>query len=379
MPEQDHDVYKQRQSRLAAALPDHGLDGLILNAGPSLTYFSGLHFHLSERPVALFLLSGQEPLIVAPELEAGKVHGLPFPVQVYLYGEDTASWAGSFRAAARAARLSGARVGIEPRRLRVLELELLETAAPGAFFVSGQECMASLRMVKDRAELAAMRRAVAIAQQALSATLADFRAGVTERQLAAELTVQILRHGSDPELPFSPIVASGANSANPHAVPSDRVIQNGELLILDWGASADGYFSDLTRTFAVGEVDDDLHQVARTVAEANAAARAACQPGVPAGEVDDAARRVIELSGYGEFFMHRTGHGLGIESHEEPYIASGNPLPLQPGMTFTIEPGIYLPGRGGVRIEDNLLITDQASETFSDLRRDLVSLPGLHS
>jgi len=374
MPELEENVYLARQSRLSTALQNYQLDAMVLNAGPSLTYLTGLHFHLSERPVAFFFLPGRVPLIVAPELEAGKVKALPNPMQAYLYGEDTGSWPGTFRAAARAARLSGARVGLEPRRLRVLEMDLLEPAAPDAFFLSAQECLASLRMCKDQAEIAAMRQAVQVAQQALLAALDSFQPGIGERELAAELTLQILRHGSDPELPFSPIVASGPNSANPHAFPSSRAIQAGDLLILDWGASVDGYFSDLTRTFAVGEIDSDLEQVARTVADANAAARAASNPGTAAGAVDSAARRVIELSGYADFFIHRTGHGLGLESHEEPYITSGNALPLQPGMTFTIEPGIYLPGRGGVRIEDDMLITGSAGESLSDLPRELASL-----
>lgn len=369
-------LFQERQHRLASNLQNDWLDALVLNAGPSLTYFSGLRFHLSERPVLFYLLPGQDPLIVAPELEAGKVQALPYPVDAYLYGEDTDSWLDTFRSAIRAAHLSAARIGIEPRRLRLLEMDLLEHAAPGATFINAQRTLAALRMFKDSSEIAAMRQAVQIAQQALIASLASFKPGMTERQLAAELTLQTLRAGSDPELPFSPIVASGPNSANPHAVPSHRSVQSGDLLIIDWGASLDGYFSDLTRTFAVGEVHPDLQQVAHTVVEANTAARAAARPGASGREVDAAARRVIELAGYGQFFIHRTGHGLGLETHEEPYISSENSSPLQPGMTFTIEPGIYLPGRGGVRVEDDLLITDSAGESFSDLPRDLVLLPG---
>lgn len=376
MADQLRSVYLERQARLSKALENSQLDALVLNAGPSLTYLSGLHFHLSERPVALIFFNGRQPLIVAPELEAGKLQALPYPLEVYLYPEDPGSWPGLFRAAARTAGLSGMQVGIEPTRLRVLETDLLETAAPEAVFRSGQACLASLRMYKDGAEIAAMRQAVQVAQQAMQAALESFHPGMSERELAAEITLQLLRYGSDPELPFSPIVASGPHSANPHAFPTSRAIQPGDLLILDWGASFDGYFSDLTRTCAVGEIDPDLEQVARAVAEANASARAACGPGVAAGLVDSAARSVIEQSGYGNFFIHRTGHGLGLESHEEPYIRAGNSMLLGSGMTFTIEPGVYLPGRGGVRIEDDVLITDQAGESLSDLPRQLIRLPG---
>jgi Xaa-Pro dipeptidase len=254
----------------------------------------------------------------------------------------------------------------------VLELRLLEAATKRTLFLNAEETIAALRMHKDEAEIEAMRGAVAIAQQALESTLPSIRVGATERQLAAELTLQILRHGSDPETPFSPIVASGPNSANPHAVPTDRPLAPGDLLILDWGASVRGYFSDLTRTFAIGEIDPGLGRIAQIVAAANAAGRAASAPGVSAGSVDRATRAVIDQAGYGPFFTHRTGHGLGLESHEEPYIRADNSLSLAPGMTFTIEPGIYLPGRGGVRIEDNVVITPQGCENLSDLPRHLI-------
>jgi Xaa-Pro dipeptidase len=183
-----------------------------------------------------------------------------------------------------------------------------------------------------------------------------------------------MRHGSDSEMPFSPIVATAPNSANPHAFPGDRQLAPGDILILDWGASVHGYLSDLTRTYAIEDVDPELENISSIVAQANAAAREFAAPGVTAGEVDRAARRVIESAGYGDYFIHRTGHGLGLESHEEPYISAGNSMELEPGMTFTIEPGIYLPGRGGVRIEDDVVITNEGSESLSDLPRDLARL-----
>jgi Xaa-Pro dipeptidase len=199
---------------------------------------------------------------------------------------------------------------------------------------------------------------------------------MTERALAAEITVGLLREGSESQIPFAPIVAPGPNSANPHAFPSDRQLQKGDLLIIDWGANVGGYFSDLTRTFAIGEVDDELQRIAQIVLEANEAARRIAGPGVAAEDVDHAARQVIEDGGYGEFFIHRTGHGLGMEVHEEPYIRAGNSFPLTPGMTFTIEPGIYLPGRGGVRIEDDVVITEHGLRSLSDMPRELRFIGG---
>jgi Xaa-Pro dipeptidase len=172
-------------------------------------------------------------------------------------------------------------------------------------------------------------------------------------------------------MPFAPIVSGGPNSANPHASPSDRKIRQGDLVVVDWGAAVDGYVSDLTRTLAVGEVDAEYRKIHQIVLEANAAGRAAGKPGMPCANVDIATRTVIEKSGYGEYFTHRTGHGIGMEGHEEPYMRGGNMQLLEPGMAYTVEPGIYLPERNGVRIEDNVVITEHGAECLSDMPREL--------
>jgi Xaa-Pro dipeptidase len=372
--------YPSRHARLAGFMQQAGLDGFVLNAGPSLVYLTGLHFHLSERPVVAIFRPSAPWVMVLPELEAGKVADLPYPVQAFTYPEDPALWTQVFQQAASVTQIGPGLVGIEPRQLRLLELRLMESALPGAQFVSGEDSIARLRSQKDEAEIGDMRKAVAIAQQALQSTLPSIKAGITELAIASELTLQVLRHGSDPEMPFSPIVASGPNSANPHAVPGNRPLARGDLLIIDWGARASGYVSDLTRTFSIGEPDTEMAhsaaRIAKIVKEANAAARNLAAPGVPASDVDFAARSVIERAGYGQYFTHRTGHGIGLEGHEDPYIRAGNPLLLEPGMAFTIEPGIYLPGRGGVRIEDNVVITPTGCESLSDLPRQLIVLDG---
>ena len=363
--------YTMRQSRLAQAMQAKNLDAVALNAGPSLIYLTGLHVHLSERPVVGLFTPNLSPVIILPELESGKLANLPYPVQAFAYGEDPETWQSVFQEGVQAAQCSGGRVGIEPRYVRVLEMNLLEGADPSISFVPGEACLAELRIQKGEAELANMQAAVNVAQNALEAILVEVKPGMTERELAAEITVGMLREGSDSQMPFSPIVASGPNSANPHAFPSERQLERGDLLIIDWGANVGGYFSDLTRSFAIGEADDELKRIAQIVLEANEAAREIAVPGVAAEDVDRAARQVIEEAGYGEFFIHRTGHGLGMEGHEEPYIRDGNLMRLTPGMTFTIEPGIYLPGRGGVRIEDDVVITMDGLESLSDMPREL--------
>lgn len=360
-----------RLEKLNASLQSSDLDSVILNPGPTLTYLTGLRFHLMERPVVLLFAKDQDPAIVLPELELQKVTALPYKLQVFSYAEDPSAWGDAFRKAVQALGLGGKRIGVEPRQLRLLEFQYVKDAAPEADFPDAGEVLSALRLRKEQAEVEAMRRAVNIAQSALEATLPSIRIGMTEKELSSELVAQLLKQGSEPEMPFSPIVSCGPNSANPHASPTERKLQAGDLLVIDWGATYDGYISDLTRTFAVGEVDGEYQQIHKIVQESNAAGRAAAKPGVPCANVDIAAREVIEKSGYGKYFTHRTGHGIGMEGHEEPYMRGDNMQMLEPGMAFTVEPGIYLPGRNGVRIEDNVVITETGADVMSEMPREI--------
>ena len=360
-----------RLEKFAASLQASGLDALALNAGPSLVYLTGLHFHLSERPVVAFFTADNPPAIVLPELEMRKLEALSFEMRSYPYGENPAEWDGVFRNAVSALKLDGKRIGVEPQHMRLLEFRHLRPGLPQADFPDGSGVVGRLRLHKNGKEVAAMRKAVKIAQEALEAALPLVKVGMTEKELAGELVIHLLRSGSQSEMPFAPIVSAGPNAANPHAVPSDRKLQPGDLLVVDWGAAAGGYISDLTRTFAVGEVDEECRKIHAIVREANAAGRAAARPGAACAEVDSAARAVIEKAGYGEFFTHRTGHGIGMEPHEEPYMRGDNGQPMEPGMAFTVEPGIYLPDRNGVRIEDNLVVTGTGAECLSDMPREL--------
>jgi Xaa-Pro dipeptidase len=360
-----------RLEHLTIALSQAGLDAVMLNPGPTFAYLTGVSFHLMERPVVLLVAPGKRPVLVLPELEKLKVDLFPYPVDAFCYGENPVEWDAVFHKAVNSLNLDGRKIGVEPRQLRLLEFRHVRAGAPEADYPDASEALASLRLRKDEAEVAAMRSAVKVAEEALEATIPSIKAGETEKQIAAELMVQLLRHGSQAELPFSPIVSSGPNSANPHASPSERKLQAGDLLVVDWGARVDGYISDLTRTFAIGEVEPELRKIAEIVLEANAAGRAAGRPGVPCANIDKAARHVIEQAGYGEYFTHRTGHGIGMEDHEDPYMRSDNMQMLYPGMAYTVEPGIYLPGRGGVRIEDNVVVTHEGVDVLSDMPREL--------
>lgn len=368
-----NNIFVQRQQNLQASLQKFGYDAAIVNPSPSLVYLTGLHFHLMERPVLALFTTSMPPILVIPELEMRKTEGLPYAIQVFSYSEDPQSWSNVFKSAFnQGEKLS--QIGIEPLHLRYLELNFIKSSLPDATVLPAEDIFSGLRISKDEQEIMSMRKAVGAAQNALLATLPSIKSGVSEIEIASELTIQLLRFGSESEMAFSPIVAAGPNSANPHAVPSERKLALGDLLIIDWGARIDGYISDLTRTFAIGKVDDELTRIAQIVKEANTTGRKTAKPGIRAGAIDHATRSVIESSGYGQFFTHRTGHGIGMEAHEEPYIRGDNNLILQPGMTFTVEPGIYLPGRGGVRIEDNVLITPEGADCFSNLDRNLIVL-----
>ena len=363
-----------RQETLYQLLGNSAFDAVALNPGPTFIYLTGLHFHLMERPVVLLLAPGRTPCLVLPELETAKLESLPFQVRAFPYPENPQKWGIAFQGASSAIKLNHSRVGIEAGQMRVLELRYLQEAAGEAAFVAAGKTLAKLRMYKDPSEVKAMRKAASVAQDALQATLPQVRYGMTEKELAGELVVQLLRNGSNPRMPFSPIVSAGPNSANPHASPTARTLREGDLLLFDWGALVDDYVSDITRTFALGEVAPEMSHIAEIVAQANQAAQAVAGPGVPMSAVDRAARDVISAAGYADFFLHRTGHGLGMEGHEEPYIRADNAQPLEVGMTFTIEPGIYLSGRGGVRIEDDVLVTENGIDSFTELNRGLVRI-----
>jgi len=368
------DASLERIQQLQELMAQVDLQGIALNPGPDLSYFSGLSFHLMERPVLFILPRDGSPLIVLPELEERKIEGFPGGMRPFLYNEDSSTWANAFQSALSEARLLEGKLGVMPRQLRLLEFTYIQQAAPDLELESAQSLIANLRMSKDKNEIAWMSEAVRIAECALSAVLSALKPGVTEKEIASRLVGRLFLEGSDPALPFFPIVSFGENTANPHASPGQRELREGDLVLVDWGAGYKGYYSDITRVFAMGDIHPELEKVAQFVQQANRAGRAAVKPGALAKDVDRTVREVISGAGYGEFFIHRTGHGLGREAHEEPYISAYEDTELIPGMTFTIEPGIYLPNRGGVRIEDDVLVTEDGCQSLTGLPRELTQL-----
>jgi Xaa-Pro dipeptidase len=262
---------------------------------------------------------------------------------------------------------------VEYLTMRVLERQIITEAAPNVRFENADGLMTTLRVRKDPTEVEAMTNAAHINGQAFRQLMQMIRPGQTEKQLATAYQMAAWQAGAE-GFAFNPLIVAGPNAAAAHSYPSDRPIRDGELVVVDCGVRYGGYCSDITRTLAVGSVSEEWAHIYGIVRRANEAGRAFARPGVTAQEIDRVTRKVIREAGYGEYFTHRTGHGLGLEVHEFPYIVEGSELILQSGMVFTVEPGIYIPGSGGVRIEDNVLLTETGATTLTDLPRDLISL-----
>ncbi|MCY0869972.1 MAG: M24 family metallopeptidase, partial [Firmicutes bacterium] len=276
---------------------------------------------------------------------------------------------GTHASSAALAPVAELRVGVEPLTFRWFEAQAL--LAHGYAFVSIEHVARDLRLIKDADEIRCIERAAAIVDDGLRAAIPLLRAGMTELEVAAELEYQMKRLGSV-GTPFGTLVGSGPRGALPHCAPTERVIEAGELVVLDYGASVEGYAADTTRTLAWGEPPAPARQVYELVRQAQAAAVAACAPGKTAHEIDRAAREVITAAGHGQHFTHRTGHGLGLDVHEFPSIVAGNDLALVPGMVFTVEPGVYIPQQLGVRIEDDVVIEANGARALTGFTRELV-------
>lgn len=364
---------RKRLDRLTEVILSHGLDGIVLMPGPNMLYLSGMHTHVSERPILLFIPADDEPAVIIPRLEAMKARQAGIPESRIFDWSDDEGYMNAFQQACAHLELSDYLLGVEALHMRVLEYELLKRYAPGLNTAHAEPIMEALRLKKDKSEITAMQKATVTAETALQNLIPKIRIGQTEKEIAVMLTQELVNAGSQAN-PFGPIVAAGPNSASPHAMPSDRPIQPGDLLVIDWGAVIDDYPSDITRTFAVGEIEPELARIYDLVREANAAGKAAARPGASGRDIDRAARAVITEAGYGDYFFHRTGHGLGLEVHEPPYIMELNDTPLEPGNVFTVEPGIYLTNRGGVRIEDNVVITKEGQHTLTTFTRELMTV-----
>ena len=350
------EVYAARRERAAAHAREAGLAGLLVSPGPDLAYFTGYAPPDTERLTLLAIPAGEpgaegSASVVVPLLERGDLVSAPgadgLDVVTWRDGDD------EHDAAARLLDRSGAyAVSDSTWALHVLGLQ---RALPDARFTAFTDAVPTLRAVKDSQEVERLAAAGAAADAAFAQIREVAFAGRRERDVAADLDRFLREHGHE-QVDFT-LVCAGPNGADPHHDAGDRVIEPGDLVVLDFGGLRDGYGSDTTRTVLVeGGTDDALatqqREVYDVVLRAQQAGVDAVRPGATCQDVDRAARAVITDAGYGEFFVHRTGHGIGTTTHEPPYMVEGEDRPIEPGMCFSVEPGIYLPGRFGVRIED---------------------------
>ncbi len=362
-----------RMQRLEREVLAHGLDGIAVMPGPNMVYLSGIHAHVSERPILLLLPADDDPAIIMPSLETEKAQAAGILEERIFGWSDDEGHTGAFQLACAQLELSDFLLGVEALHMRVMELELLHRYAPGLSTTHAEPILGALRQIKDEDEIAKMEEAIDVAQRAMEKLIPRIQLGQSEKRIAAMLTQELIESGGQ-SVAFNPIVSAGPNAASPHAVPTNRPIQAGDLLVIDWGVFIDDYPSDITRTFAIGSVEPEFETIYEIVREANAAAKSVAKPGATGRDVDRAARKLIEDANYGPNFFHRTGHGLGLEVHEPPYMMEGNTEKLVEGQVFTIEPGIYLPGRAGVRIEDDIVITADGCRSLTTLPRELIQL-----
>jgi Xaa-Pro aminopeptidase len=359
------DRYAERRLRTLEAAEAAGLGGILVSPGPDLAYLTAYTPPPLERLTLLVLSAGADPTLVVPTLErplAESAAGAPgLTMRDWRDGRDDPY-------AIVAGMLGLGRYAVTDRTW-ASHLLALGRAAPDGSFVAAGEAVPLLRAVKDAYEIERLRAVAKAADAAFADVIELPFAGSAETEIAAELDRLLREHGHQ-RVDFT-IVGSGPNGASGHHEPGERRIQAGDAVVMDFGGMRDDYCSDITRTVFVGEPSDEEREVYAIVRAAQQAAFEAVRPGAAAQDVDRAARAVITEAGYGERFVHRTGHGIGLEVHEPPYIVEGDETSLQAGMTFSDEPGIYLEGRFGVRIEDQVAVTAQGAERLNEASREL--------
>jgi D-alanyl-D-alanine dipeptidase len=361
VPPNDH---AQRLSRVADAAADQGVQAVVVAPSADLVYLTGYSPPPLERLTCLVVRAEGPPVLVVPRLEQPLAEdaGVGDLAEIRSWAETEDPYA------VVASLIEGVEHAACSDRLWASHLLGLQRAA-GIPFVPAAPILGRLRAVKDRQELDLLKRAARYADETFARVIQARLETRSEREVAGLLAALLRETGHD-EVTFT-IVGAGPNGASPHHEATGREILSGDPVVLDFGGRSGGYCSDISRTVVVGVPPGDFAHGYDVVREAQEEAFRAVAPGVPAEDVDRAARRVIEREGFGELFVHRTGHGIGLEEHEAPYIVGGNTEPLRPGMCFSIEPGIYLPGQYGIRIEDIVMVTDDGAQRLNHASREL--------
>ena len=356
----------ERIKELQKLMKSESVDLVAVGPGPHMDWLVGFHPHKDERP-CLLCVSRDGAAFLMPALNAEESRtstDLPFHTWADADGPEDA-----FDAMLGALGLEGAKSVVLDESMRADFAALVQNALKGAATQFTASTVGLLRMRKDDTEFRVLKQNAGIADQAMRAGWAAMKPGMTERDVAGVIRDRFVELGAQP---LFTIIGAGGNGAFPHHHTGDTVLAESEAVVMDIGAGKGRYSSDITRMAVLGKPPEGYEEVHAIVEASVQAAMKAARPGARAHEVDDAARGVITEAGYGEYFVHRTGHGMGVEGHEPPYMTSTSQTVLEPGMVFSIEPGIYLPGRFGIRLEDIVILRDDGPEVFSELPRDLV-------
>ena len=371
--------YAERLERVRALMHSAGLDFLAVGPSADLTYLTGAHLMSTERMSVLIVPQLAPPVLVVPFFEAAGLHDLPPHVRVRTWTE--AENPGAIAASVLADTMHGApgnmnvTIGVSERLWSVFLLRL-QAELPRASFTSAGPVLGEARVIKSAGEIERMARAGAVLDEVFAQFTREQFSGRTERDISQSILKMLEGRGMVVENP--PIVGAGENGASPHHHASERVVRTGDVVVVDYWGSLDGYYSDCTRTVFVGEAPaagSEERRVYELVRHAQERAAKAAAPGMPCEVLDEVARDYLEQSGYGEYFIHRLGHGIGLDGHELPYLVSGNRAVLQPGMAFTLEPGLYLAGRFGVRIEDSVWLDEGGTVSFNNSTHEITVVP----
>ncbi|HZG70524.1 MAG TPA: Xaa-Pro peptidase family protein [Chondromyces sp.] len=345
------------------------IDFAFVTAPDNVFYLTGFRSEPHERVLGVGAFQNEEPFLVCPKMEEQDARNSGWEYEIIGYTDIENPWELiKQRVHARIAAVQ--RIAIEKQHVNVERYEILHSAFEGAAFIAAEEKLQQLRMLKDQKELELLKKAAEFADLAIQVGVSEIKEGKSELEILAAIEFEMKKHGIA-EMSFATMVLTGKNAASPHGIPGASKVQKGDLVLFDLGVVYEGYCSDITRTVAYGEVTEEQRTIYETVRKAEQAAVEAVRPGVKAKELDLIAREVIKEAGYGNYFPHRLGHGLGISVHEYPSITETNELVIEKGMVFTIEPGIYVPEIAGVRIEDDVYVTETGVEILTAYPKEL--------
>jgi Xaa-Pro dipeptidase len=359
-----------RLKKLQTWMRENDIEVSFVTSSENVFYLSSYYTNPHERLLALAVFQTEEPFLVCPEMEVLNARRSGWEQEIIGYSDIDNPWELVNKAVNKRINVV-LKTAIEKEHMNVERFEQLSTLFPKATFVSAEEKLRKLRMIKDAKELKIIEEACALADYAVEFGVSEIKEGKTELDVLNAVEYALKKKGVT-EMSFSTMVLTGANAASPHGNPGETKIQKGDFVLFDLGVVVDRYCSDITRTVAFGDINDKQKEIYDTVLKAQLAAVEASRPGVTAAEVDLTARRIIADAGYGEYFPHRLGHGLGISVHEYPSLTETNQLILEEGMVYTIEPGIYVPDVAGVRIEDDVFVTADGVKSLTKFPKELL-------